>query len=665
MTLTLAKVKAFVEIGKSLHHFGETSDVLDFRTMADNPLLVMVVGMTKLFSRWALLLAPLLASCAAPTITKESRMQAPEFVRGEVRVTEHRQGDDLLSAGLGLDGLAGAPSPMAHPLQPTSAELRRRAIQASWKGIADLGSLGGYGHVYGGVPDVPGREYQAFAWIPDAHSPHRVLLQVPDHFDRSHRCLVVTASSGSRGIYGAIALAGAWGLPRGCAVAYTDKGTGGGYFDLADDTGVALDGTRAKRGSATLEFEPAVGSTHTGVAIKHLHSGDNPEADWGRHVLQAAQFGLAMLDRAFPDQAPFTAQNTRIIATGLSNGGGAVLQAAGLDDGHLLAGVVALEPNVRVPGQGRALFDYATDASIWLPCALVDARFDHAPMARTPQGDVPPAWAQRCHQLHEHHLVSAPHVAGQAAEAYERLRAGGWTDEAMTTAASTTALDLWRAITAGYASAYMRSGPGDMPCGFHYAGLGAHGAPGPVDPAVKASWWADASGIPPGNGVGLFGGVDHSVDPTLPGALCLRSLWEDTDASTQALRDSVAATTVKMPRASLPLWVVHGGSDGLLPTSFTSEPYVAWLKAGGGHPLYWKVPYGQHFDAFLAIPGFGAQHVPLLPYGYAALDRLWAHLYEGAPWPVLVPTPAPKPRGAGALSKEALDLPAAWTPGPG
>ncbi|PXV61730.1 hydroxybutyrate-dimer hydrolase [Dyella jiangningensis] len=587
-------------------------------------------------------------------------MHAPDFVRGEVRVTEHRQGDDLLSAGLGLAGLAGAPSPIADPLRPTAGELRRRAIQANWKGIADLGPLGGYGHVYGGVPDVPGREYQAFAWIPGAHSPHRVLLQVPDHFDHAHRCLVVTASSGSRGIYGAMALAGAWGLPRGCAVAYTDKGAGSGYFDLSDDSGVALDGTRARRSSTTLEFEPANGTPQGGIAVKHMHSGDHPEADWGRHVLQAAQFGLAMLDRAFPGQAPFTAQNTRIIATGLSNGGGAVLQAAGLDDGHLLAGVVALEPSVRVPEQGRALFDYATEASIWVPCALADARFDGAPMARTPRGEVPPAWVQRCQLLHDYGLVSGTGVAKQAAQAYEHLHASGWTDDAMATAASTTAFDLWRAITAGYASAYLRRGPDDMPCGFRYAGLGAQGAAGPVDPAVRASWWADAAGIPPENGVGLFGGTDHSADPTLPSALGLRALWDGADAGARSLREAVTATAVKMPRAGLPLWLVHGASDGLLPTAFTSEPYVAWARAGGAHLLYWKVPHAQHFDAFLAIPGFGARHVPLLPYGYAALDRLWAHLCEGEPWPAEVPTPSPSPRGDGALSKEALGLPAAW-----
>ena len=64
----------------------------------------MVVGMTKRLSRWTLLFVPLLASCVAPGATKESRMQVPDFVRGDVRVTEHRQGDDLLSAGLGLAG---------------------------------------------------------------------------------------------------------------------------------------------------------------------------------------------------------------------------------------------------------------------------------------------------------------------------------------------------------------------------------------------------------------------------------------------------------------------------------------------------------------------------------------------------------------------------------
>lgn len=581
-------------------------------------------------------------------------MPTPDFVQGAVRVTEHRDGDDLLSAGLGLQGLAGPPSLFLNPLAPTASELRRRAIQANWKGIADLGPLGGYGTVYGGVPGVPGREFQAFARLPGAHAPHRVLLQLPDSFDSTRRCLLVAPSSGSRGVYGAIALAGAWGLPRGCAVAYTDKGGGSGYFDYTDDSGVGLDRRRAKRGEAVLEFEPPSASADAGIAVKQMHSGDNPEADWGRDVIQAAHFGLAMLDHAFPGQAPFTSQNTKVIATGLSNGGGAVLQAAGLDHEHLFAGVVALEPNVFVADRGRAMFDYATEASIWLPCALTTPRFAHAPLARDGAGQPPPAWPLRCASLHAQGKLAGATAGERAEAAYQHLRASGWTDEAMATAATTAAFDLWRVVTAGYASAYLRRGAADMPCGFRYSALAPTGV---VDPVTRAAWWANGSGIPPGEGIGLFGGLDVSADPTLKSSQCLRALWTADDNDARTLRTAVAATAAQLPRADLPMWIVHGAGDGLIPTAFSSQPYVAWLREHDRQPLYWRVPYAQHFDAFLALPGFGDRHVPLLPYGYAALDRLWGHLFEGKGWPTGLATPAASPRGAGPLSAPNLALP--------
>ncbi len=601
------------------------------------------------------MVALMLAACAGHFVAKEPVMREVDY--GEVMLTEHRGADDLLSAGLSLAGLAGAPAPFAQPQDPTAAELRRRAIQSNWKGIADLGPLGGYSTVYGDVPDVPGREYQAFARLPGARAPHRVLLQLPDHFDLHKRCLLVAPSSGSRGVYGAIALAGAWGLPRGCAVAYTDKGSGTGYFDYADDSGVTLDGRRARRGEAALEFTPAPAPAGAGIAVKHMHSGDNPEADWGRDVIQAAQFGLAMLDRAYPAQAPFTPQNTKIIATGLSNGGGAVLQAAGLDREGFFAGVVALAPNVNVPEHGRALYDYVTEAAIWLPCALSDQRFASAPFARGSNGKPPPAWSLRCASLRAQGKLNGSTLAAQSEQAWQHLHRRGWTDEAMSTAASTTAFDLWRVIAAGYASAYLRRGASEMPCGFHYAAIGAGGLPGVADMATRASWWADGAGIPPDNGIGLFGGTSVSTDPTLSGSECLRALWAGDDHVSQALHASVAATAVRLPPRELPLWVVHGASDGLLPTAFTSDPYVAWLREECRQPLYWKVPYAQHFDALLALPGFGEKHVPLLPYGYAALDRLWAHLYEGAAWPSDPHTPSAQPRGAGPLERGALGLP--------
>src|SRR5690606_38371856 len=109
------------------------------------------------------------------------------------------------------------------------------------------------------------------------------MLQLPDAFDARRPCVVVTASSGSRGIYGSIAVAGAWGLPRGCAVAYTDKGAGSDYFDLDAGSGFDAAGNAGATG-ATAVFAPGAAPGATGVAFAHAHSGDNPEADWGRHV---------------------------------------------------------------------------------------------------------------------------------------------------------------------------------------------------------------------------------------------------------------------------------------------------------------------------------------------------------------------------------------------
>ncbi len=565
----------------------------------------------------------------------------------DVRETTHRGNDDLLSAGLGLDGLRAKAPAFADPAAPTPAELRRRAIHANWNGIADLGPLGGYGTLYGGVPAVPGREFSAFAILPDAKAPFRVLVQVPDAFDASAPCLLVAPASGSRGVYGAIALAGAWGLPRGCAVVYTDKGAGTGYYDLDAHTGVALDGTRATRGAAMLEFEPATSAT-SGIAVKHAHSGDNPEADWGRHVLAAANFGLRMLDRAGIRNRPF-AHDTRVIAVGVSNGGGAALQAAGLDDAGVLSGVVALEPNVHVAGHGRALYDYVTEAALLLPCALLDARFDATPFARLPAAQ--PAWRARCASLREAGLVAGADVAAQAASALERLRAGGWEEATIATAASTTAFDLWRAVGATYASAYLRASAGAMPCGFHFAALGADGKP--ADAATRAAWWSDASGIPPGAGVALLGGTDASPDPTWSGLDCLRRLWTGDSVDARALRTGVAATAAKIPRAGLPILVAQGEGDGLLPITFSGTPYVQALETAGRAPTYWRVPHAQHFDAFLGLPGFGDRHVPLMPYGYALLDALWAHLATGAPLPATRRLDT-KPRGTTALDRGML-----------
>ncbi|MEO6365760.1 MAG: 3-hydroxybutyrate oligomer hydrolase family protein [Luteimonas sp.] len=602
----------------------------------------------------AFVTALLLSACAGHATRAQSgssMLPSPPMSSSTIftaqRISEHRGTDDLLTGGMGLEGLrAVTPPAVADPERPTTAELRRRALWSNWRGIADLAPGGGYGTLYGSVESVPGREFHAHARLPDAKQPHRVLLQLPDAFDVRKRCVVVTASSGSRGIYGAIAVAGAWGLPKGCAVAYTDKGAGTDYVDLDARIGVAADGSAGTRAQA-FAFAPDAPSGG-GVAVKHAHSLDNPEADWGRHVKQAAEFALLTLNGVLPDAAPFTFDNTRVIAVGISNGGGAVLRAAeiggsGADDNWLDA-VVAGEPSILVDGHGsRALYDYTTEAALLMPCALLH-------MQDLPQPPVTaqsaPSWSQRCASLKVAGLVAGNDVAAQSKSAYDQLRASGWSDAALRAGALSAGFDLWRAVAATYASAYGRYRAGEHPCGFGFAAQNPDGSKRAPTAAERRAWWSDASGIPPGAGVGIVDGKLAAGDATFHGLQCLRSLWNGQGADAGRVRIGIAETRASLPRKGFPIIVLHGTDDGLVPMAFTSAPYVEAANAASRDIRFWQVRNAQHFDAFLGLPDYAARYVPMLPYVYAALDRVAAHLDSGAALPVdtLIET---TPRGTG------------------
>lgn len=602
-----------------------------------------------------LLLCILAGACSTSPM---QRPQEQADVTQPQRQTDHRGSDDLLTAGLGIDGLRAMTAPaFADPERPTPAELRRRAIWANWRGIADLSPSGAYGEVYGSVAAVPGREFTAFARLPDAREPHRVLVQVPDGFDTGRRCVVVTASSGSRGIYGAIAVAGAWGLPKGCAIAHTDKGAGTDYFDLEKQSGVRLDGTRGEPGEA-LAFQPEVPADATGVAFKHAHSGDHPEADWGRHVKQAAEFALASLDVAFPQAAPFTFANTRVIAVGISNGAGAVLRAAEIEgagnDAGWLDAVVAAEPNVHVLGPGsRRLYDYTTEAALLMPCALL-----HLPAGELPQPPLramaEPAWIARCASLRAAGVLAGSDTKAQAGSAYDLLKASGWSDRALTAGALSVGFDLWRAVAVTYASSYARAGIGAHPCGFSFAAQGADSSPRAANAAERAAWFSDASGIPPGAGVGILDPQLGTPDPTLPGLQCLRALHELPDRP--AFQRALTASDAALPREGLPVVVIHGLDDGLIPPAFSSAPYVAAAQAAGRDVRYWQVRNAQHFDGFLALPAYGARYAPLLPYVYAALDRVLAALDGTGALPASAVIEA-QARGTGRVDAAQLAIP--------
>src|SRR5690606_38421290 len=194
------------------------------------------------------------------------------------------------------------------------------------------------------------------------------------------------------------------------------------------------------------------------------------------------------------------------------------------------------------------------------------------------------------------------------------------------------AFDLWRAAAVTYASAYGRYPPGAHPCGYTFSAVTEDGTPRSATATERATWSSDAAGIPPGAGVGM---VAPAADPAKPlaGLQCLRSLWDGQGTDADRVREGIRALQVSAPAAGLPVMVIHGLDDGLIPPAFTSAPYVAAARAAGSDVHHWQVANVQHFDAFLGVPVYGAQYLPLLPYVYEALDRTWAHLESGASMP--------------------------------
>src|SRR5260370_28725590 len=187
----------------------------------------------------------------------------PDFIMGTISVVSYDgTTDDLVTAGLGKTGLAGASPTAADPLNPTAAELRKIAIYNNYRALVDVNKpAGGYGSLYGPNVDVngnattsegkvAGNEYLAFADDGTGMQNVTLMVQIPASFDRNNPCMVTATSSGSRGVYGAIGTAGEGGLKPRCVVAHADKGTGIGVHDLATNTVNGIDGVRQSAAAA-------------------------------------------------------------------------------------------------------------------------------------------------------------------------------------------------------------------------------------------------------------------------------------------------------------------------------------------------------------------------------------------------------------------------------
>ena len=393
------------------------------------------------------------------------------------------------------------------------------------------------------------------------------------------------------------------------------------------------------------------------LAFKHAHSRQNAESGWGRDVLRAIRFAFWQLNARAGEPDRYTRQNTLVILTGYSNGGGAALYGAEQDADHLIDGVVVMAPQVQTRPEpravvayegrerhnpGRTLLDYFTFGNLYLPCAAL------ALPADAPGRSGLAFAAARCTSLHEKGLLNAGETAGQAQEALDRLRAYGWDRTTEILHAFTYAV-VPDATAAKYVSAHGRFGVEDRVCGFSFAAVDAEGRVVPVPPAVLAQGFAIAPGGAP------FGPVDivNDRDPTGPrrnglsaspstkrqdynldGAICLRDMVAGDSPEARRVQAGIQEFLGTGNLHGLPAIILHGRNDDRVPVAFSSRPYLALnsLAEGDASRLrYLEVANAEHFQ--LGAPGFDTRFVPLFLYHLRALDAMWAHLTAGAALP--------------------------------
>jgi hydroxybutyrate-dimer hydrolase len=623
--------------------------------------------------------------------------------------------NDLLTAGLGKTGLGSATSPgFADPLHPTAEELRRLAIYSNYRALVDPTPGGGYGTLYG--PNVKadgtvtssegliaGDEYIAFERSEDGRNRVTMMVQVPDSFAPTASCIIAAPSSGSRGVYGAIATAGEWGLKHGCAVAYTDKGTGTGAHDLQNNTVDLIRGERADAAQAgdDSNFTAAISdgaraafnaATPNRFAFKHAHSQQNPEKDWGENVLRSIKFAFKVLNEKFEGRGiVINKRNTIVIASSVSNGGGASVRAVEQDRDHLIDGLAVGEPNVnpkftpkftivqgsRAPfaAHSRPLIDYITLVNVYQGCANVAAANATAPLNLVS----PAAGAARCASLHDKGLLTSSTTPDQAAEAQAIINKFGILSDQNLVQPGYWFAYVAQSISVTYANSYGRFSVLDNLCNYSFGATTA-GIPGPLAAASEALIFGTSNGIPPTGGINLInnaapGGAKEdrvsTPDQDLDGALCLRSLALGRDAASGAplaptqekeahrIAEGVEDIIASGNLHRVPAIFVTGRNDGILPPNFASRAYFGLnnVVEGSLSPLhYYEVTNAQHLDSFNQFPGYNAMLIPLHRYFIEAMDLMYDHLRHGRSLPPsqVVHT---TPRGAGAPPIMAANVP--------
>ena len=517
--------------------------------------------------------------------TQSSEEESSEEEFSDSVKTYDGNNDDLLTAGLGQNGLIRKAPSATDPENPTASEIRKATIFYQYQALQDMRSSAGYGTLYGPAAPtqfatptnngkVAGKEYLTYADDGSGSKNVTMMVQLPDSFDPDNPCIIAAPSPGSLGVYGAISTIGEWGLKNNCAVAYTDKGTGNGVHDLTTDTVNLIDGTRGIetdvgkkanfRAQGTDEMDLSAYSSNypNRIAQKHAHSQQNPEANWGENVLDAIDFAFDVLNlednfgekEGTTLKSTITPENTLVIAAGISSGGAASLRAAeqdrqgsrGLIDGVVVAAAMINPRDILGDAEGvtikqgkqtfsyqqyrKSLFDVITYYNVYQPCASA--------------ADTDFGLSGRCTALFRAGLLDGtlPEHAQKKLNNYSTLESANkiahYYEDAF----------VYASFANLYANAYGRFSVVDNLCDYSYAASDNDEPPRAKSLLDLADDFQTGSGIPPSSGTNLInnevGNNDDGInfrlsvnengtkDGYLEGALCLRRLATGTDGVT-------------------------------------------------------------------------------------------------------------------------------------
>jgi hydroxybutyrate-dimer hydrolase len=608
--------------------------------------------------------------------------------------------NDLLTAGLGKTGLLlAALPPLTNPEAPTITDLRQRAIHANYRALVDASPAGGFTRFYGPNVDLTGKdslgegkiagdEYLASVSIGGATA--LIMVQIPRSLNKENPCIVTASSSGSRGVYGAIGTAGEWGLKRGCVVAYTDKGTGTGFHLLGSNRVYDWTGNLADAGNMPNSFsaniDEAARKTYLEknphrIAVKQAHNQQNGERLWGQFTLAAVRYAFTVMngltDERKAASGAYNAANTFVIASSVSNGAYAALQAAEQDTEGLIDAVVATEPNVSianatgysirqgdkvVPLAGRSLLDYTTLLNLYVPCAANDARMASAPLSLVPKA----LRDNRCQALKASGYLSSNDAQAQAAESIDKMLAAGIQAEALTLLPSHYALNVYQGIAVAYAMQYGRLSVTEELCGFSYAATAPANAPNnalqPIAISGAALAFATSNGIVPTAGISLVnqkskGGpredrssvsVNDANDMNTAGAICLREVAVGKTVAGTSLKDGqsaeqkqradwagrvakgIAETQMTGNLRGKPTIIISPRSDAVLPLNHAGRAYFALNRNVDNVSMvrYYEITNAQHLDTLNGIAGFSNTYIPIHAYFNQSMNLMWTHLTQ-------------------------------------